>query len=164
MDIVDPARRSRMMAAIRGKNTKPEMLVRRFLHAHGFRFRLHRTDLPGKPDIVLPRLRTCIFVHGCFWHRHPGCRYAVLPKTRAAFWAAKLEGNVGRDRRAVEALRNAGWTVFIIWECELRGSDTALLNLLQALREPPPPARGVRPDERHDERPSMAPSTSTTQG
>ncbi|WP_312955375.1 very short patch repair endonuclease [Stutzerimonas nitrititolerans] len=164
MDIVDPARRSQMMAAIRGKNTKPEMLVRRFLHAHGFRFRLHRADLPGKPDIVLPRLRTCIFVHGCFWHRHPGCRYAVLPKTRTEFWAAKLEGNVGRDRRAVEALRDAGWTVFIIWECELRGSDTALLNLLQALSEPSPQARGMTLDERHEERPSMAPSTSATQG
>lgn len=134
MDIVDPTRRSRMMATIRGKDTKPEMLVRRFLHAQGLRFRLHRADLPGKPDIVLPRLRSCVFVHGCFWHRHPGCRYAVLPKTRAEFWAAKLEGNVERDRQAIEALRNAGWTVFIIWECELRGSETALYNLLQELK------------------------------
>ncbi|WP_273861194.1 very short patch repair endonuclease [Pseudomonas sp. LA5] len=146
MDIVDPARRSRMMATIRGKDTKPEMLVRRFLHAHGFRFRLHRADLPGKPDIVLPRLRSCIFVHGCFWHRHPGCRYAVLPKTRAEFWADKLEGNVERDRQAIEALRNAGWIVFIVWECELRDSETALQNLLQKLRRSSSQPRRM-PDE-----------------
>lgn len=138
MDIVDPARRSRMMATIRGKDTKPEMLVRRFLHAHGFRFRLHRTDLPGKPDIVLPRLRTCIFVHGCFWHRHAGCRYAVLPKTRPEFWAAKLEGNVARDRNAVLALRHAGWQVIVVWECELRRPETALPELLQTLEASAP--------------------------
>ncbi len=152
-----------MMAAIRGKDTKPEMLVRRFLHANGFRFRLHRADLPGKPDIVLPRLKTCIFVHGCFWHRHPSCRYAALPKTRAEFWAAKLDGNVGRDRRATEALRNAGWTVFIIWECELRGSDTALLYLLQALRELSPKRGRKTGTARHEEEASRAPSTSMTQ-
>lgn len=163
MDIVDPARRSKMMATIRGKDTKPEMLVRRFLHAQGFRFRLHRADLPGKPDIVLPRLRSCIFVHGCFWHRHPGCRYAVLPKTRPEFWAAKLEGNVERDRQAIEALRNAGWTVFIIWECELRGSETALQNLLRELRRSSSQPRRVPDEKRHVERPSMAPSTSPTQ-
>ncbi|EKM96329.1 DNA mismatch endonuclease Vsr [Stutzerimonas nosocomialis] len=138
MDIVDPARRSRMMATIRGKDTKPEMLVRRFLHAHGFRFRLHRADLPGKPDIVLPRLRTCIFVHGCFWHRHAGCRYAVLPKTRPEFWAAKLEGNAARDRHAVAALRAAGWRVIVVWECDLRKPETALPELLQALKAASP--------------------------
>ncbi|MEQ4225017.1 MULTISPECIES: very short patch repair endonuclease [Pseudomonas syringae group] len=141
MDIVDPARRSRMMATIRGKDTKPEMLVRRFLHANGYRFRLHRTDLPGKPDIVLPRLKICIFVHGCFWHRHAGCRYAVLPKTRREFWETKLNGNVARDQKAVEALQSADWHVIVVWECELRDTGTALPRLLQTLRCTSPPKR-----------------------
>jgi DNA mismatch endonuclease, patch repair protein len=124
-----------MMSGIRGKDTKPEWLVRRFLHARGYRYRLHRKDLPGKPDIVLPRLRVCIFVHGCFWHHHQGCKFGVLPKSRPDFWKKKLLANVARDERAIESLSNAGWRTFVIWECELRGSDEILLKLLERLTE-----------------------------
>ncbi|WP_085598392.1 MULTISPECIES: very short patch repair endonuclease [unclassified Pseudomonas] len=135
MDIVDQATRSRMMAGIKGKDTRPELVVRRFLHAHGYRFRLHRRDLPGKPDIILPRLKVCIFVHGCFWHRHAGCRYAVLPKTRVDFWIEKLESNVDRDRKVLQELDRAGWRVFTVWECELKTPEVALPALLKCLRE-----------------------------
>ncbi|WP_397451817.1 very short patch repair endonuclease [Pseudomonas sp. NA-150] len=134
MDVVDPATRSKMMAAIRGSNTRPELLVRRFLHAHGYRFRIHRKDLPGKPDIVLPKLRTCIFVHGCFWHRHLGCRYATTPKTRQEFWDEKFLRNVARDAENIEALKNLGWQVVIVWECQLRKDGEGLLELLHRLR------------------------------
>ena len=134
MDVVDRATRSRMMAGIKGKGTKPEMTVRRFLHAHGYRFRLYRKDLPGKPDIILSRLRVCIFVHGCFWHRHAGCKYAVLPKTRVDFWAAKLQSNVERDLTVLQRLESDGWNVLVLWECELRNPETALLALLERLR------------------------------
>lgn len=137
MDIVEPAKRSLMMSGIRGKNTKPEMVVRRFLHAQGYRYRLHRKDLPGKPDIVLSKLKVCVFVHGCFWHRHPGCRYAVLPKTRAAFWEAKLNANVDRDQASIRALQKAGWNVFVIWECELRRPNAVLQTLSESLRKLP---------------------------
>lgn len=135
MDVVDSATRSRMMGNIRGKDTKPEVTVRKFLHAHGYRFRLHRADLPGKPDIVLAGLKTCIFVHGCFWHRHPGCRYATTPKTREAFWQEKFRGNAERDRRACQTLDGLGWTVLTIWECELRNPEPALRALLEKLQE-----------------------------
>lgn len=135
MDIVDPARRSRMMSGIKGKDTKPEMLVRRFLYAHGYRYRLHRKDLPGKPDIVISRLRVCIFVHGCFWHHHQGCRFAVLPKSRPEFWKTKLLANSYRDQRAVEALKENGWRTFIIWECELRRPEAVMESLLERLRK-----------------------------
>ncbi len=124
-----------MMSGIRGKDTKPEMLVRRFLHAHGYRYRLHRKDLPGKPDIVLPRLRVCIFVHGCFWHHHPGCRFAVLPKSRPEFWETKLLANAVRDQRVLKSLNEAGWRTFVVWECELRRSEAVLDGLLKQLRE-----------------------------
>lgn len=109
-----------MMARVRGKNTKPELAVRRWLHAAGFRFRLHRADLPGTPDIVLPRMRLALFVHGCFWHRHPGCKRATTPKSRRDFWETKLTGNVERDRRNDGELRTLGWAVAVIWECETR--------------------------------------------
>jgi DNA mismatch endonuclease (patch repair protein) len=122
-----------MMSGIRSKDTNPEMIVRKFLHAHGYRFRLHRADLPGKPDIVLPRLRTCIFVHGCFWHRHTGCRYATVPKTRPEFWETKLQGNVERDKRTRCALETAGWQVLTIWECQLKASEDTLKNLQELL-------------------------------
>ena len=134
MDIVDTVTRSRMMAGIKGRNTRPEMIVRRFLHANGYRFRLHRRDLPGSPDIVLPRFRTCIFVHGCFWHRHAGCRYATTPKTRPEFWQTKFERNVDRDVRARAALVADGWTVVTIWECELKSPIITLGHVLQLLR------------------------------
>ncbi len=124
-DPVDPAR-SAQMALVRGKNTKPELRVRRALHAAGVRFRLHVAKLPGKPDIVLPSRRIAIFVHGCFWHRHsaPSCKRARLPKSRADFWVPKLEANRCRDMRNEAALRDLGWDVRVIWECELGPSAT----------------------------------------
>ena len=113
------------MSGIRGRNTKPEMELRRALHKRGFRFRVHARELPGRPDIVLPRHRAAIMVHGCFWHRHEGCRFATNPATRTEFWQDKFEANVARDRRNEVALVAAGWRVAIVWECALRGASTA---------------------------------------
>lgn len=118
-----PESRSRTMRAIRKKDTKPELLVRKRLHALGFRFRLHRRDLPGTPDIVLPRHRAAIQVHGCFWHQHPGCRHATTPLTRQDYWIPKLKRNVARDHDAAEALEALGWRLLILWECELGDGD-----------------------------------------
>lgn len=114
---VDPTR-SRIMGAVGRYDTPPEMLVRRFLHRAGYRYRVHRKDLPGRPDIVLPRYRVAIFVHGCFWHRHTGCRRTTTPKTRREFWQAKFAANIARDRRSYTALEAIGWRVVVIWECE----------------------------------------------
>ena len=119
-DIVDKSTRSRMMAGIRGKGTRPEMVVRRALHALGFRYRLNVRSLPGTPDLVLPKGRVVVFVHGCYWHRHEGCRYATTPATNTEFWNSKFTANVARDARNVRDLRGAGWRVGIIWECALR--------------------------------------------
>lgn len=119
-DIVDSKTRSRMMSSIRGSNTGPELSVRRYLHARGFRYRLHRQDFPGKPDLVLPKHRLVIFVHGCFWHRHEGCFYATSPATRKDFWRKKLEGNTARDKRQQGELISSGWRVLVIWECGLK--------------------------------------------
>ena len=125
VDVVSPADRSRMMAGIRGKNSQPELFVRRLLFASGYRFRLHRRDLPGTPDIVMPGRKVAIFVHGCFWPLHQGCRYAKMPATRPSFWKAKLEANVERDRRAVEKLQALGWRVLCVWECSTRDAEAA---------------------------------------
>ena len=122
-DVLDVAARSRMMSAVRSRNTAPEMLVRRFLHALGFRYRLHVRKLPGSPDIVLPRYRTVVFVHGCFWHQHPGCSKAKLPASNKQFWAEKLGGNAARDQAIISALQQEGWTVLVIWECETRTEE-----------------------------------------
>lgn len=128
-DVHTPEQRSRNMAAIKGRDTKPEMRVRSLLHSLGYRYRLHRKDLPGKPDIVLPKYRTVIFVHGCFWHSHD-CRWGtVTPKTRPAFWEEKRRGTTERDVRNVLALEAAGWRVLAIWECQLR-SERELRELL----------------------------------
>jgi DNA mismatch endonuclease (patch repair protein) len=124
------------MAAIRGKDTLPELNVRRMLHGLGLRFRLHRRDLPGRPDIVLPRHRTVVFVHGCFWHRHEACRYTTTPKTRLAFWQAKFDANVARDHRNRVALEEMGLRVLVVWECELRNAE-ALRDRLKAAFAPP---------------------------
>jgi DNA mismatch endonuclease (patch repair protein) len=123
VDVVSAETRSRMMSGIRGKNTRPEMRVRRFLHKSGFRYRLHDRSLPGTPDLVLPRYRTVLFVHGCFWHRHASCRFATTPSTNIDFWLSKFESNVARDCRAVEKLISDGWRVIVIWECGLRSAD-----------------------------------------
>lgn len=119
MDKLSKEQRSRNMAAIRSKNTKPEIAIRSLLHSLGYRFRLHRKDLPGKPDIVLPRYRTVIFINGCFWHQHPGCRQATVPGSNVEFWQRKLQSNVARDIRNRELLQAAGWNVLVIWECEI---------------------------------------------
>lgn len=119
VDVVDKQTRSRMMSGIRGTNTKPEMVLRRALHARGFRFLLHDKRLPGKPDIVLPKWRVVIEVRGCFWHRHHGCPKATMPATRADFWQEKFNANVRRDGANAESLLAAGWRVLIVWECAL---------------------------------------------
>lgn len=134
-DVVDKATRSRMMSAIKGKNTKPEMVVRQGLHRAGFRFRLHAPGLPGKPDLILPKWRAAIFVHGCFWHRHPGCRFTTTPATRPDFWAEKFRRNVLRDQQNLTALRDLGWRVATVWECELRLGADVVDKLAIWLRE-----------------------------
>ena len=112
--------RSRNMSAIKSKNTKPEIAVRKLLHSMGYRFRLHRKDLPGSPDIVLPKYKTVIFVHGCFWHRHENCKYASIPKTRKEFWESKFKANVKRDKEIQEKIKNIGWQYVVVWECEIK--------------------------------------------
>jgi DNA mismatch endonuclease, patch repair protein len=119
-DIVNAATRSRMMAGIRGKNTKPELLVRRYLHARGLRYRLHIKNLPGKPDLVLPKYKVVVFVHGCFWHQHSDCKYATMPSNRQEFWQNKLSENVSRDQYQMAALEGLAWRVLVVWECQLR--------------------------------------------
>lgn len=120
-DVLTPEQRRLNMRRIRAKDTKPELLVRRGLHAHGFRFRLHRKDLPGCPDLVFPSRRAVIFVHGCFWHGH-GCPLCKMPATRPEFWQMKIDRNRARDQKAIVALKSAGWRVLVVWECALRGS------------------------------------------
>lgn len=133
-DVVDKATRSRMMAGIKAKDTAPELVVRRFLHSHGFRYRLHVKALPGKPDIVLPKYRSAIFVHGCFWHLHPGCKDAVMPKSNRKFWETKLDGNRARDKRNAAALTRSGWRWAVIWECTLReGKGRKMPSVLESL-------------------------------
>lgn len=137
MDIVTSEVRSGMMSGIRGKDTAPELKVRRFLHANGFRYRLHRKDLPGKPDIVLPKYKVCIFVNGCFWHRHKGCRLASEPKSREEFWNRKFSENVARDQRNIKSLQDAGWRVAVVWECGLRKARpmTGLLTWITSMKK-----------------------------
>ena len=119
MDTLTPQERSARMALVRAKDTKPELLVRRLVHGMGYRYRLHRRDLPGTPDLVFPSRGKVIFVHGCFWHRHSGCALARLPKSRGEFWLPKLTANADRDARNLRALRRLGWSALTIWECQL---------------------------------------------
>ena len=133
-DIFEPAKRSEIMSRIHGRDTKPELVVRRIAHRLGFRFRLHRQDLPGRPDIVFPRYRAIIMVHGCFWHRHPGCKYAYTPKTRVQFWRKKFEGNVARDRRNELALSERGWRTMVIWECQTKDHQDVVARIESFLR------------------------------
>ena len=125
VDVVDATTRSRMMSGIRGRHTKPELLIRKALHGRGFRYRLHAKALPGKPDLLLPKHQAALFVHGCFWHRHDGCRFATTPATRSEFWAEKFSKNMSRDSLNLEKLKAAGWRIGIVWECAIkdRGAD-----------------------------------------
>jgi DNA mismatch endonuclease (patch repair protein) len=132
MDIVDAIKRSEMMAGIKSKNTRPELKVRQFLHAKGFRYLLHSRKLPGSPDLTLPKFKVVIFVHGCFWHRHPGCRFATEPSSNTQQWEAKFNANTARDLRNITALRDSGWRVIIVWECEIRGNRFDRLHNLVA--------------------------------
>jgi DNA mismatch endonuclease (patch repair protein) len=141
-DVHTPEQRSRNMAAIKATDTKPELRVRSLLHSLGFRFRLHKKDMPGKPDIVLPKYRTAIFVHGCFWHCHE-CRWgSVVPKTRPEFWARKRQGTRERDARNIAALKEIGWKVLVIWECESR-IDKELQCRLRSIPVKPLPVQKI---------------------
>ena len=123
------------MSRIRSGNTKPELLVRSLLHRMGYRFRLHRKDLPGKPDIVLPKYKAVIFVHGCFWHHHKGCKYAYIPKTRQEFWEAKFKSNAERDRKVKKELEEKNWGILVIWECELSNIKSTMKRLKDYLNK-----------------------------
>lgn len=129
-DVHETEVRSYNMSQIRAKDTKPEMLVRKYLHSKGFRYRLHVKDLPGKPDLVLPKYNSVIFVHGCFWHAHEGCKYFIMPKTRINYWENKLIGNRERDEENIRKLKNDDWKVFVIWECQLKENIESVLNKL----------------------------------
>jgi len=123
MDKISTERRSWNMSRIQAKNSRPEVAVRHLLHRMGYRFRLHISSLPGRPDIVLPKYRSVVFVNGCFWHRHPGCKYAYVPKSRLDFWTRKFEGNTSNDRKVIEELKALGWKVVTIWECEVKDKE-----------------------------------------
>jgi DNA mismatch endonuclease, patch repair protein len=135
-DRLTKERRSWNMSQIRGRNTTPEMIVRSLLHRMGYRFRLHGKKLPGRPDVVLPKYKTVIFVHGCFWHRHRGCKNATTPTNNRGFWVAKLEGNAARDKVHARSLRKLGWRVLVVWECEaeMAGFAERLVGRLAKLR------------------------------
>jgi DNA mismatch endonuclease, patch repair protein len=132
-DVHTKKQRSYNMSRIKGKDTKPEMLVRKFLHANGFRYKLHDKKLPGKPDIVLPKYKTVIFVHGCFWHGHANCKYFTIPKTRTEWWMDKINTNKANDTKAIRALKKDGWKIITIWECALKTAkvEKTLKNLLK---------------------------------
>ena len=134
-DVHEPEIRSYNMRQIKGKDTKPELLVRKFLHAHGFRYRLHEKKLPGKPDIVLPKYNTVVMVHGCFWHGHEGCKYYVVPKTRTQWWLDKINNNKRKDKENESKLKSLGWDVLTIFECELKPEkrDKTLINLTKQI-------------------------------
>ena len=127
-----------MMAAVRGKDTKPEMLVRRAAHRLGLRFRLHGKDLPGRPDLVFPKWKTVVFVNGCFWHRHEGCRLATIPKSNVRFWKNKFAENVSRDAKNYLRLKQLGWRVIVLWQCEIKNSETATVMLNSYFKEAAP--------------------------
>jgi DNA mismatch endonuclease (patch repair protein) len=134
MDRLTPGERSRLMSKIRSKDTKPELIVRRYLHAKGFRYRLHDKSLPGKPDLVFPKYQTVLFIHGCFWHGHKICRPNNTPKSNKSYWVNKLERNIIRDQQNVKALSEAGWRVFVIYECEL-SKTSAEMTLLRVSQQ-----------------------------
>lgn len=133
VDHVDELKRTAIMAAVRSKDTTPEIALRKLLHAQGYRYRLHDKSLPGRPDIVFPARKKAVFVNGCFWHRHEGCRYATTPKSRVEFWEAKFEANVARDRRNILGLKQMGWAVAIVWQCEFKQPEQVLARITDFL-------------------------------
>lgn len=138
VDFLSPRERSERMSRIRSKDTQPELVLRKVLHGLGLRYRLHGRGLPGKPDLVFPRYRVVVFIHGCFWHRHAGCKIATTPKSNTSFWVEKFEKNVARDARVVAELESLGWRVFVVWECEVNSTTKALLTgerLARLIRE-----------------------------
>lgn len=141
-DRISKRDRSDLMSRIRSRDTAPELVVRSCVHRLGYRFRLHDRRLPGSPDLVLPRLRVIVFVHGCFWHRHAGCRLSYQPKSRVRFWSHKFEANVARDRRTAAALRRAGWRVLIVWECQTQDEQRLTKRLARFLSK----SDSARPD------------------
>lgn len=134
-DHLTPEKRSWNMAQIKGKDTKPEVLVRSMLHRAGYRFRKNVKSLPGKPDIVLPKYRTVIFVHGCFWHRHKGCKYATTPGTNVEFWQKKFERNISNDQKHARELRRLGWNIITVWDCQLKKPERVLHKMERALTD-----------------------------
>ncbi|MBU4312213.1 MAG: very short patch repair endonuclease [Candidatus Omnitrophica bacterium] len=134
MDILTKEKRSWNMSRIRGKDTKPELIVRSFLHRSGIRFRIHAANLIGRPDIVLPKYKTVIFVHGCFWHCHKGCKYAYIPKSRKKFWSAKFKDNIARFDQVRKKLKKDSWRVVVIWECQVLNNSVKLKNMLKIIK------------------------------
>lgn len=135
MDVYGKRKRSEIMARVKGRDTKPELLVRSIVHSLGYRFRIYRRDLPGNPDITLPKHRKIIFVHGCFWHGHKRCTRAARPTTNIAFWRKKLDLNIERDKRNIRQLRKDGWRVFVVWQCQTRKPETLKRTLYKFLNE-----------------------------
>lgn len=135
VDHVDRTKRSLIMASVRSRDTKPELAVRRMLYSLGYRYRLHSSTLPGKPDLVFPSRCKVVFVHGCFWHRHRKCQYATTPKTRVNYWEDKFDANVARDRRTVQSLKKMGWAVATVWQCELKDPQRLVRRLNDFLSE-----------------------------
>jgi DNA mismatch endonuclease, patch repair protein len=165
-DVVSAQKRSEMMSGIRGKDTAPELLVRRALFGMGYRYRLHRKDLPGRPDIVLPGRRIAVFVHGCFWHAHHDCRFAKTPSTRTEFWTEKLRQNRARDARDLALLQNAGWRTLVVWECALRKRSRSepIDSELKAWIEGIEPAGEIRGNQLLPTRKSLADIAGVSQG
>jgi DNA mismatch endonuclease Vsr len=133
IDHVDASKRAEIMAAVKSEDTSAELALRSLLHRSGYRYRLHDRKLPGRPDVVFPGRKKAIFINGCFWHRHDGCRYATTPKTRIEFWETKFAANVARDHRNMAALEHMGWSVAVVWQCELKQPEKALARVTQFL-------------------------------
>lgn len=143
-DVFSPEKRSAVMSSIKGKDTRPELTVRSACHRLGYRFRIHRNDLPGKPDLVFPGRRLCLFVHGCFWHQHPNCKYAYKPKSRPEFWLPKLQRNVTRDEVVLRELAHLGWSVAVVWECQTKNPDVLEEDLRAIMGAHPPTKNSPR--------------------
>ncbi len=163
VDTLSVEARSALMSRIRNRDTKPELAVRKLLHGMGYRYRLHRSDLPGTPDLVFPGRSSVIFVHGCFWHLHDGCKHARMPKSRVAYWVPKLKGNRTRDRRNERALRTRGWRVMVIWECQVGNLDRIESRARRFLGAPRSEAGAPCPPRALSSRPAPGVSRAATE-